>query len=88
MIQLVTGANARYLDKIRAYLESMQKFTEVSKTLCLVDCEPPPGYCDGLDVLTVKTHPSALIGSPPESESLQHGAWLPAGMGRPHSLVV
>lgn len=79
MIYIITGSNARYMEKMRPYLETLQRNTgDVNVVVCCVDCEGPG--MGGINQVGVPR--SALVGSPPETESLQHGAWVDyAGAG-------
>ena len=89
MISIVTGANAKYLDQIKPYLETLnENAAGLNPTLCCVDCEPP-GYLEGLpEVKAVRLDRSALAGSPDYSDSLQHGAWLDVVPGNPDEVVI
>jgi hypothetical protein len=75
MIHIVTGSNARYMDKMQPYLRTLNENAKGTRVvLCCVDCDGP---ADAGSIELPFVPRTALAGSPPESDSLQHGAWLP-----------
>lgn len=75
-VHLVTASNARYMPKMMPYLDTLQaNGAGLTRWLCCVDCDPPDMSAYP-DIHVVNVPREALTGSPPETESLQHGGWL------------
>lgn len=75
-VHIVTGSNAGYMEKMRPYLETLKARAGAARCwLGCVDCDAPAWLPDS--VTAVRIPREALAGSPGETESLQHGGWLP-----------
>ncbi len=81
-IQIVTGANAGYMDKIKPYLETLREnAAPADPYLVGVNCRPAEEIIN-----TVSTFDTS--GSPAGTQSLQHGGWLNAVPGKPEDVVI
>ena len=75
-VHIVTGSNAAYMEKMRPYLETLKTHAGAARCwLCCVDCAAPEWLPENIAAVYIPR--DALAGSPPETESLQSGGWLP-----------
>lgn len=76
-LHIATGANAAYTDKIRPYLETLDANGGTAhRWLICVNCDPP-AYLEELgSVRAVPAGDEQLVGSPPDTDCLQHGAFV------------
>ncbi len=72
MARLLTASNQRYFERIRPYLESLAKHSQISATLIAVGDDRMP-KCPVEQVNLPRVYNR---GAPAETESPQHGAWL------------
>lgn len=76
MARLITACNARYLERIKPYLESLSAHSQIPATLvCIGDFIFDP-HLPGIDSVILPR--SKNRGSPMETESPQHGSFLQA----------
>lgn len=87
-MKLLTCSNARYLPRMRPYLTSLANHSPFDNVLLGVGCRVPPLFLEELlGVRAVDLPPDVLAGAPAETQSVQHGSWLPHVAG-PESEVV
>jgi hypothetical protein len=85
-MQIVTSSNAGYILKMRPYLESLSKNSQVPATVvCVGDFIFDP-HLPGIDSVTLPR--SLNHGAPVETECAQHGSWLQVVPGEPDDLVI
>lgn len=86
MARLVTAANARYLERIKPYLESLSAHCQIPATLvCIGDFIFAP-HLPGIDSVTLPR--SRNRGAPMETESPQHGSFLQAVDGPEDEVII
>lgn len=77
-MKLLTCSNARWLPRMRPYLSSLADHSPFDNVLLGVGCRVPGLFLeDLLGVRAIELPVSVLEGTPAETESVQHGAWLP-----------
>lgn len=89
MTQLITCSNARWLPRVRPYLETLANLSPWDNVLAGVACRVPSLFLeDLLGVRSVELPPEALAGAPAETQSVQHGSWLPYITGPDDQVVI
>lgn len=88
MTQLVTAANAGYMDKIKPYLDTLERNgAGLEKFLVCVNTLMPDAIRECYPDLIVTNFEGDQY-SPPQSESLQHGSWLRIVSGKEEDTVI
>jgi len=89
MTQLITCSNARWLPRMRPYLETLASFSPWDNILAGVHCRVPALFLeDVLGVRAVELPAETLAGAPAETQSVQHGSWLPYVAGPDDEVVL
>ena len=83
-MKLITGCNEQYISKIQAYLSSLRQFAEFPIYFCTV------GFRDKGDkkINAVHLPRSMNAGAPVETESIQHGSFLPIIEAHPAETII
>ena len=88
-MKIVTGSNARWLPRMRPYLASLSRHSQADNVLLGVGCPVWPEFLEDFPgVRGVELPAMALAGTPAETESVQHGSWLPHVAGPEDELIV
>jgi len=89
-IQLITAANAGYMDKIKPYLDTQERHgANLERYFICVKTDPPEAIADCYpDLILVQADAAQVEYSPTESESLQHGSWLDVVPGKDEDTAI
>ena len=86
---LATCSNARWLPRIKPYLETLDHYSELDNVLLGVHCAVPDAFMRGLpSVRAVSLPVDVLDGTPDETQSVQHGSWLAHVPGHDEQTVI
>lgn len=89
MVSIVTASNQRYLPRIKPYLQSLESFSPLENILIGVGCKPFAEYMQDVPHITEIELPSELNdGSPNETQSPQHGAFLSVFEGGDKDVII
>jgi hypothetical protein len=86
MARIVTASNAGYIERIKPYLESLSRHSQIPATLvCVGDFVFDP-HLPGVDSVMLTRQEN--YGAPLDTESPQHGAWLQVVPGEPDDVAI
>jgi hypothetical protein len=84
-MRIVTSANSGYIPRIKPYLESLSRHSQLPTTLvCVGDFVFDP-HLPGIDAVTL---PRSQNMGAPENECAQHGSFLAVVPGEPDEVVI
>lgn len=87
-LQLITASNAAYMVQMRPYLETLNAHAHGADCyLICLDCEPPTWLVELPNITPLRAAADTRY-SPPETQSLQHGAWLDVVPGAPDDVAI
>lgn len=88
-MMLATCSNARWLPRIKPYLETLDRYSELDNVLLGVNCVVPPAFMRDLPSVRDVVLPSSVLdGTPDETQSVQHGSWLAHVPGHDSETIV